>query len=197
MRPNTGRALALAGVAAAVLAAAFLSRGPSGRAAAPAGSGSGPSAGAAGRAGVTSASGAIRAAGLPDTIVGVNIDALGLPRPKLVEATRDPFRFKPKPPPPRPPASAGAGGGRGASSGTPVPSAPPPPPPIPLKFIGIVDGARGVGKLAVLSDGRAVSYGREGETIEGRYRIIRIGAESVEIAYADGRGRQTIRLTGQ
>jgi hypothetical protein len=66
-----------------------------------------------------------------------------------------------------------------------------------LKFIGVVDAPAGAGRLAVLSDGRAVYHGREGETIEGRYRIIRIGAESIEIAYADGRGRQTIRLTGQ
>ena len=66
-----------------------------------------------------------------------------------------------------------------------------------MKFIGIVDARGGAGRLAVLSDGRAVYYGREGETIEGRYRIIRIGMESAEIAYADGRGRQTVRLTGQ
>jgi hypothetical protein len=30
----------------------------------------------------------------------------------------------------------------------------------------------------------------------GQYRILRIGAESIEMSYLDGRGRQTIRLTG-
>ena len=45
---------------------------------------------------------------------------------------------------------------------------------------------------------RAASYyGREGEVIEGRYRIVKIGVESIELAYLDGRGRQTIRQTGQ
>jgi hypothetical protein len=78
----------------------------------------------------------------------------------------------------------------------PPPSGPPPPPPIGLKFIGIVEALGQAQKIAVLSDGRNVFHGREGDIIEGRYRILRIGAESLEIAYADGRGRQTIRLTG-
>ena len=58
---------------------------------------------------------------------------------------------------------------------------------------GAADGE----KIAILSDGRnAPFYGKEGAIIEGRYRILKIGVESVELAYADGRGRQTIRLTG-
>jgi hypothetical protein len=60
-----------------------------------------------------------------------------------------------------------------------------------------VEGKKPVGRLAILSDGRGVYYGHEGEIIEGRYRILRIGVESVDLAYLDGRGRQTIRLTGQ
>ena len=81
-----------------------------------------------------------------------------------------------------------------------MPAGPPPPPPlppIPLKFIGIVEAPTHGEKIAVLSDGRnAPFYGTEGAIIEGRYRILKIGAESIELAYADGRGRQTIRLTG-
>ena len=33
------------------------------------------------------------------------------------------------------------------------------------------------------------------DIIEGRYRILQIGVESIEMAYLDGRGRQTIRLS--
>ena len=70
-------------------------------------------------------------------------------------------------------------------------------PPIGLKFIGIIDAPESGRKIAVLSDGKNPPFqGLEGQIIEGRYRIIKIGVESVEIAYADGRGRQTIRLTG-
>ena len=72
----------------------------------------------------------------------------------------------------------------------------PPAPPIPLKFIALVERASGV-KWAVLSDGKVTMYGRDGDTIDGRYRIVKIGTESVEVTYLDGRGRQVIRLTGQ
>jgi hypothetical protein len=76
-----------------------------------------------------------------------------------------------------------------------MPTGPPPPPPIALKFIGVVDTAD-QRKIAVLSDGQNVFYGREGEVVEGRYRIERIGAESIEMTWADGTGHQVIRLSG-
>ncbi len=65
-----------------------------------------------------------------------------------------------------------------------------------MEFIGLVEQAPSRLKLAVLSDGKNVFYGKEGDTIEGRYRIERIGAESIDMAYIDGRGRQTLRLSG-
>ena len=75
---------------------------------------------------------------------------------------------------------------------------PPPPPRIALKYIGdMADPLKPGAKIAILSDGRGVYYGREGEVIEGRYRIVKIGVESVDLAYLDGRGRQTIRQNGQ
>ena len=70
-------------------------------------------------------------------------------------------------------------------------------PPITLKFIGVIDMPPPAQRVAVLSDGRgAPVYGHEGETVLGQYRILRIGAESIEMSYLDGRGRQTIRLSG-
>ncbi|MEZ5285473.1 MAG: hypothetical protein R2712_11850 [Vicinamibacterales bacterium] len=81
-----------------------------------------------------------------------------------------------------------------------APSGPPPPPPIPLKFIGVVQKADGTA-LAVLvptqGEGSPPLHGKEGDIIDGRYRILKIGTESIELSYADGRGRQTIRLTGE
>ena len=93
---------------------------------------------------------------------------------------------------------AGGGGAPDDEPADPPPIAPGPagPPPIPLRFIGTVDELARHLKLAVLSDGRNVFYGREGDIIEGRYRILRIGVESIEMTYVDGRGQQTIRLTG-
>lgn len=94
------------------------------------------------------------------------------------------------------PRPSGGVGGPSASVGPSLPVGPPPPPPIALKFIGVVEQAPSRLKLAVLSDGRNVFYGKEGEVIEGRYRIERIGVESIEMAYVDGKGRQTLRLSG-
>jgi hypothetical protein len=51
-------------------------------------------------------------------------------------------------------------------------------------------------KIAVLSTLGHQIYAKEGETIEGRYKIWRIGTESIDISYLDGRGRKTIRLSG-
>lgn len=80
----------------------------------------------------------------------------------------------------------------------PVPTGPPPPPPIPLRYIGYLDQAGEVPRVAVLSDGRGnVFNGKEGDVIEGRYRVLRIGNDSADLIYVDGRGRQTIRLSGQ
>jgi hypothetical protein len=126
---------------------------------------------------------------------GVNLDALEAERPEPQESNRNPFRFKTAPPPPPPPSLAAP---PQPTPFQPVPTGPvqpPPPPRIPLKYIGNVDDPRG--KIAILTDGRGVYQGREGEVVEGRYRILKIGVESVDLAYLDGRGRQTIRQTGQ
>lgn len=112
------------------------------------------------------------------------------------EARRNLFRFKPKPASPPPGAGAARASLPAGAAPAVLPSGPPPPP-IALKFIGIVEKTDKSERLAVLSDGRGVPIsGKEGDIIEGRYRILRIGNESIEMAYLDGRGRQTIRLSG-
>jgi hypothetical protein len=118
----------------------------------------------------------------------VHLPALEADRPKPVGASRNLFRFKPKPTPPPPPAPKAT-----EPAATTGPPTPPPPPLIALRYIGFVekDGK----KLATLSDstGRPETGG-EGDIIQGRYRILKIGVESVEVAYLDGTGRRTIRL---
>jgi hypothetical protein len=128
----------------------------------------------------------------------VHLDALDQTRPKPPTTERDLFRFRPRSAPPAPVPTAGGGGatgaGPGAAAGSPEPAGPPP---IPLKFIGVMDQGLSGPKVAILSDGLGPPMtGTEGATIAGRYRIVRIGAESIEIEYLDGRGRQTIRLSG-
>lgn len=137
----------------------------------------------------------------PEAILsrGVGLDRLAEDRPAPEEGRRDPFRSGP---------TAGAGSSSGVAGPAPPPVTtpaappepigpvgPPPPPPISVKFIGVVS-RRDVGKVAILSDGKNVYYGRQGEIVDGRWRIVSIGEESLQIEYVDGRGRQTVRLTG-
>lgn len=122
----------------------------------------------------------------------VKIESLQAKRPDPGGLERNPFRYKPPPaPPPPPPVKV-----------TPVDPGPPPPPPppvippIPLKFMGTVE--RGKLKLAALTDCKGFTYaGREGESIDGRYRLVRIGEESVVMEYVNGTGRTTIRKSGE
>jgi hypothetical protein len=128
----------------------------------------------------------------------VHLQALEQDRPKPGGHERDLFRYKPKAPPPPPPSAARPPSTAPvAPAAPPVPAGPPPPPPITLKFIGVIERGAGQPKLAILSDGMGPPItGEEGGTVAGKYRILRIGAESIEMAYLDGRGRQTIRLSG-
>jgi hypothetical protein len=130
------------------------------------------------------------------TAPDVHLEALNNEWPKPGDTDRNLFRFKPKAPPP-PPSSPRETQPVIVDSAPPGPPQPPPLPPIGLKFIGIIESPTTSRKIAVFSDGRNPPFhGEEGAIIEGRYRILKIGVESVEMAYADGRGRQTIRLTG-
>jgi hypothetical protein len=131
----------------------------------------------------------------------VDLHALHSERREPTDSTRNPFRFKPKPPPPPPPSAAiirQQQQEKAAEQAINLPAEPPPPPRIPLKYIGdMADPKNPSRRIAILSDSRGTYYGREGEVVEGRYKIVRIGVESIELAYLDGRGRQTIRQTGQ
>jgi hypothetical protein len=145
----------------------------------------------------------VRAAGQPsaassdqDPVVDLKLELLEGKRADLDEPERDPFRFRPRPapPPPRPAPKIQPP----VPVAPPAPVGPPPPPPIPLRFIGLVDAPTQAGRVAIVSDGRGnVFYGKEGDTIEGRYKMLRVSPDAIELAYLDGRGRQIIRLTGQ
>jgi hypothetical protein len=130
----------------------------------------------------------------------VKLEALRRAPGTLDEPGRNPFRFEarstPAPKAAVPPRTASSVPARITSPAPPT--GPAGPPPIPLKFIGLVEAPSQAGRVAMLSDGRGnVFYGKEGDTIEGRYRMVKIDRELIELSYVDGRGRQTIRLSGQ
>lgn len=127
-------------------------------------------------------------------VSGLKLDALKHEEEDLPDAERNPFRFRPKAPPPPPPRPA-APPVQAFVPPPQQPQGPAPPPPIPLRYIGsYVNPANE--RIATLSDARGTPYfGKEGEIIDGRYRVLRVAPDSVDIAYADGRGRQTLRMT--
>jgi hypothetical protein len=136
--------------------------------------------------------------------VEVRLEALGRPAGSVDTGgpQRNPFKMGAATPPPA--EGGGPGGGprvpRPVTPVVPVNTGPPPPPPlppIPYRFIGVLAGAPGRGRIAVLTDGKDVVHGQVNTEIMGRYRIVQIGEESLQIEYIDGRGRQTLRLLGQ
>ena len=127
----------------------------------------------------------------------LRLEGLSAARPEPSATRRNPFRFEEPKPPPVPSDAPMMPRSSDSAPSEPVETtpAPPPVPPIPLKFIGFVEGQGK--KLVALSDCKFTYRGEEGEIIDGRYRLVRIGVESVEMEYLDGRGRTKIRLSGQ
>jgi hypothetical protein len=125
--------------------------------------------------------------------LSVFLDRLEAERPRPAVGRRNLFRF---------------GGARPAVLPDAAPAAPtvavrppevapvPAPAPISLRLIGIVETPGQRTRVAVLSDEHGVYHGREGDIIEGRYRIQRVNAESVEMSRLDGGTPQVIHLSG-
>jgi hypothetical protein len=137
-------------------------------------------------------------------VVDVRLEALERAWPEIEEAQRNLFRFEsrvvsPGPPPAQPlPPLLPPGPSAVLETPDAGPVGPLPPPPIPVKFIGVAGPPGPEGQVVYFSDGRGhVFFGREGDIIEGRYRVLKVSPDAAELAYLDGRGRQTIRLSGQ
>jgi hypothetical protein len=177
------RQLALLGLLVVVVTGAFLNW-PFGGSSGTPGTASGPGGGGPGGAGDTPG-------------IDVRLESLRRDPGPLSGPERNPFRFERREAESAPSRPSSR---RPAPVVTPQPEGPvlpPPPPPIPLRFIGFLQ-PRGDVRVAVLSDGRGNIFdGKEGDVIEGRYRLLRVGNDSADLIYLDGRGRQTIRLSGQ
>jgi hypothetical protein len=113
---------------------------------------------------------------------------------------RNIFQFSTPPPPPMPkgpepkikpviPAETAA-----APPPPAGPPPPPPPPPIPLKYYGFstskVDGR----KTAFFLDGEDILVGAEGDTVKKRYKIVRIGVNSVVVEDTVSKSQQPLPL---
>jgi len=107
------------------------------------------------------------------------LSIVATPRP----VTRNPFQFGPKPP--------------RVAPITREPVAPPPvaaPAPPPVTLLGLAEDTRGAhaGRTAILSLAGDLLLVREGEPVGGRYRVIRISADALELE--DTTESRTIRI---
>lgn len=120
----------------------------------------------------------------------VRLDRLAEPRPGRLESPRNPFGFGGGRP-------ENAAAGRAAAAPREAPGAEPRRGPrSALRFIGVVDAPESVGAIAVLTDGTDVFQGRVGDTVDGRYRIIRIADDAVDVELLVAGGGRTLQLDG-
>jgi hypothetical protein len=73
----------------------------------------------------------------------------------------------------------------------------PPPPPIPLKFYGYVTQARRGAKRAFFLDGEDILVASEGDVVKKRYKVVRIGVNSVVVEDLEHKNEQTLPLEAE
>ena len=105
--------------------------------------------------------------------------------PSKYEPGRDPFRFyQPPPPPPPPPQPAPKAAPQPVAPAAPkAPPEPakPQPPPLTLKYLGSFGPADR--PIAVFSGDDDIYNAREGDVIDGKFKVVHIGYESADLAF--------------
>lgn len=87
--------------------------------------------------------------------------------------------------------TAGNGGNAAAPSGPPPP---PPPPPILLKYYGYSTQRADGKKRAFFLDGEDILVAGEGEVVKKRYKVVRIGINSVVMEDVESKRQQSLPL---
>jgi hypothetical protein len=128
---------------------------------------------------------------------------------KLQEATsgsggRNLFQFGPPPPPPPTPEQIAKLNHpepiikpqpqTAVSAGPPQP---PPPPPISLKYFGLSTRRANGKKVAFFLDGETILMAGEGEMLQKRYRVVRIGVNSVVLEDTQLNREQSVPLASE
>jgi hypothetical protein len=127
----------------------------------------------------------------------IALDRLDRPRGETGIGRRDLFEFATPPPPPttlppiaEPPSVLDA---------TPPPVTAPTPPPLPplnIKYIGTLESRKGLKVAMFLTEKKEVLTGQVGELVANRFRVVRIGIESVDIQETGSEQVRRIPLRG-
>jgi hypothetical protein len=139
----------------------------------------------------------------------IDLARIDAPRPRSEAGRRDLFAFgaarEPEPDEAAPaevvktPTPAGAPGGlAGGVPGGTVAAGPSTPslPPLNLKYIGSVENKAGVKVAVLMTDRKEVLTGQAGQVVANRYRIARIGLESVDLEDVGSGQSRRIPLKG-
>lgn len=138
-----------------------------------------------------------RTAGGATQVVDLRVDAL-TQKPATHEIGRDPFDYGPEPPPPPPPppsaeelaaqraaeiaaAEAQKRAAEEAERQRQWKLAHPDPPPIDVTYLGSFGSASR--RVAVFSNGKEIVNAREGDTVNGKFIVHKIGFESVDLRF--------------
>jgi hypothetical protein len=122
-----------------------------------------------------------RAAGGSEAVPRIGLDRLFQRTPPVPVGRRDIFDFGVPPAPPEaertpPPITQAL-----APTPVPTPPGPPPPPPINVKYIGSVEAQKGPKVAFFLTEQKEVLTGQVGDTVMNRFKVVRIGIESVDV----------------
>ena len=137
-------------------------------------------------------------------VARIDLARLDAPRGENEAGRRDLFAFgsvqEPPSAAPTPPTIVAtpppvAAGGTGGYPGAGAPAAPSLPP-LNLKYIGSVESKAGVKVAVLLTDRREVLTGQAGQVVANRYRIARIGLESVDLEDVGSGQSRRIPLRG-
>jgi len=125
----------------------------------------------------------------------IDLARLDRPRPESGVGHRDLFDFAAPPPTPPPPMPSAPP----VMEETPPPVTVPTPPPLPplnIKYIGAFEGKKGLKVAVLMTDRKEVLTGQVGEVVANRYRIVKIGLESVDVQDVGSEQVRRIPLKG-
>jgi len=138
----------------------------------------------------------------------IDLARVDAPRPQSEAGRRDLFAFGSAREPEQeqtptevvktPPGGGGPGALAGGAAGEAVASGPVTPslPPLNLKYIGSVENKAGVKVAVLITDRKEVLTGQAGQVVANRYRIARIGLESVDLEDVGSGQSRRIPLKG-
>jgi hypothetical protein len=137
----------------------------------------------------------------------IDLARVDAPRPESEAGRRDLFAFgaarepEEEAPPTevaKAPGAAGSGALAGGAPGETVAAGPGVPslPPLNLKYIGSVENKAGVKVAVLMTDRKEVLTGQAGQVVANRYRIARIGLESVDLEDVGSGQSRRIPLKG-